>query len=167
MSKRYTNTESSQYYRPSIYNNPPSDYIPPPSNKQSWNGYPEYNNHSKNNYYNNGDGDITNAYNNNNNRPNGDIPMNTISIDNNGYPDDKTYSKYNSYNPNLHNSNYTYSTQNVGAYPNRYNSPRVPLADPQTPKKNSKENCINMDFSSIYIINNTSYSWLYYWPGYS
>eukprot|EP00833_Pecoramyces_ruminatium_P015011 jgi/Orpsp1_1/1189043/evm.model.d7180000069075.1 len=142
MSKRYTNTESSQYYRPSIYNNPPSDYIPPPS-KQSWSGLPsEYNNpqsssNVNDNYYN---GDITNAYSNkHNSRPNGDIPMNTISIDNNSYPDDKTYSKYNSYNPNLQNStNYTYSTQNVDAFPNKYNAPRVPLADPQTPKERTE-----------------------------
>jgi len=62
MSKRYTNTENSQYYRPSIYNNPPSDYIPPPKNKQSWNGYPDYNNQSNSKYYNNGEDDITNAY---------------------------------------------------------------------------------------------------------
>jgi len=140
MSKRYTNTESSQYYRPSIYNNPPSDYIPPPSNKQSWNEYPDYNQPTNSNYYPNGDGDISNAYN-SNNRPN-DIPMNTISIDNNSYPDDK-YSKYNSYNPNHQNStNYTYSTQNVGAYPNKYNAPRVPLADPQTPKEKTQRKVV-------------------------
>ncbi|ORX84397.1 hypothetical protein BCR32DRAFT_230492 [Anaeromyces robustus] len=138
MSKRYTNTESS--YRPSIYNNPPSDYIPPPS-KQSWNDYPDYNNQPNDNYYNNMNGDITNAYK-KQNRPNGDIPMNTISIDN-GYPDDKTYSKYNSYNPNLQNStNYTYSTQNVNAFPNKYNAPRVPLADPQTPKEKTQRKIV-------------------------
>ncbi|ORX52134.1 hypothetical protein BCR36DRAFT_34248 [Piromyces finnis] len=130
---KYTNTESSQYYRPSIYNNPPSDYIPPPSSKQSLNEYPDYN-------YNGGDGDISNA-----NKINGanDIPMNTISIDNNTYPDDKTYSKYNSFNQNLQNStNYTYSTQNVGEYPNRYNAPRVPLADPQTPKEKTQRKIV-------------------------
>lgn len=139
MSKRYTNTENSQYYRPSIYNNPPSDYIPPPKNKQSWNGYPDYNNQSNSNYYNNGEGDITNAYH-HNGRPNGDIPMNSISIDNNGYPDDKSYSKY---NPNLQNSaNYTYSTQNVNAFPNKYNAPRVPLADPQTPKEKTQRKIV-------------------------
>jgi len=143
MSKRYTNTESSQYYRPSIYNNPPSDYIPPPS-KQSWSGLPsEYNSNnqsnSNDNYYN---GDITNAYNKRNSRPNGDIPMNTISIDNNTYPD-KTYSKYNSLNPNLNNStNYTYSTQNVDAFPNKYDAPRVPLADPQTPKEKTQRKVV-------------------------
>jgi len=140
MSKHYTNTESSQYYRPSVYNNPPSDYIPPPS-KQSWSGFPNSptsSNVNDDNYYN---GDITNAYSKkNNSRPNGgEIPMNTISIDNDSYPGNKTYSKYNSYNPNLQNStNYTYSTQNVDAFPNRYNAPRVPLADPQTPKERTQ-----------------------------